>query len=317
MAATAPELEKRYLSYSAAGNIVVGVVGITVAAISSSQAILLDGVFNLTYFATALFTVRVARYVVSGDDEHFPHGYAFFEPLVNGIKGTLVLGVSVMAFVGAVQALVGGGREIEPGPAIAYGVFASAVCWLLAAVTRKGAGTTKSPLVRADADNWTVNAAVSSCVVLAFAGIYALRSLGLDTLVPYVDPTVVLAIVVLSIGVPVRMAWNALMALLNRAPSKEVVARVVEIVDQCLAKLPVEERFVRVIQPGRYRMVMAHVVLPKEFDVDGLGHLDAIRETIWEALARDHEATFVDILFTAERKWGAPLSEGGQGALPT
>lgn len=309
--------EKRFLSYSAIGNVVLGVVGITFAALTGSQAILLDGVFNLTYFAMALFTIRVAGYVVSGDDETFPFGYAFFEPLVNGIKGTLVLGVSVMALVGAVQALLSGGREIEAGPAIAYGVFASAAGWVLATSMRKGAAATKSPLVRADADNWVVNAAVSSCVVLAFAGIFVLRAAGRTGLVPYVDPAVVLTIVLLSLGVPVRMAWGALMALLNRAPSQSIVNRVTALLDESLSELPVQERFVRVIEPGRARLVQAHVVLPPGFPVGGLPQLDAVRDRAYDALSRDHEGTYLDILFTSDRKWGAPSSDGGQGALPS
>ena len=80
---------------------------------SSSQAILLDGLFNIAYLAAGLFTIRVAALLAGGDDERFPFGYGFFEPLVNGIKGLLVLGVTVMALYGAVQALFTGGREIE------------------------------------------------------------------------------------------------------------------------------------------------------------------------------------------------------------
>ena len=158
--------------------------------------------------------------------------------------------------------------------------------------------------MRADADNWVVNAAVSSCVVLAFAGIFVLRAVGLPELVPYVDPAVVLTIVLLSLGVPVRMAWGALMALLNRAPSQAVVTRVVELLDEGLAELPVQERFVRVIEPGRSRHVLAHVVLPADFPVDGLPQLDAMRDKAYEVLSRDHKGTLLDILFTSDRKWG-------------
>jgi predicted Co/Zn/Cd cation transporter (cation efflux family) len=107
--------ERRYLIVSALGTLLIGCVGLVVSALSSSQAIMLDGVVNLTYFATGLFTLKVARLIARGDDERFPYSYAFFEPLVNGLKGVLVLGVAIMAIVGAVQALVGGGREIAAG----------------------------------------------------------------------------------------------------------------------------------------------------------------------------------------------------------
>ena len=73
------------------------------------------------------------------------------------------------------------------------------------------------------------------------------------------------------------------MELLNRAPSPEIVQQVDDIVKKCTAGLPIQSLFVRVIQPGRTRMVMAHVVLPTDFQVDGLPSLDAVRaETLKE-----------------------------------
>ncbi len=307
--------EKKYLQISAFGNVLVGGVGVVFAMMSGSQAILLDGLFNLTYFGTGLFTIKVASLVAGGDDERFPHGYAFFEPLVNGMKGMLVLGVSIMALVGALQALFTGGRAIVAGTAVAYGVMASVACWVIAALTYRGGKTTGSPLVQADGENWIVNAAISSCVLLAFAAIFLFEALGLNQVVPYVDPAVVLSVILISIVVPVRMSWNAMMALLNRAPTEDVVRQVAQAVDTVLGGLPLIERFIRVIQPGRQRMVLVHVVLPDDFQVQGLQRLDEIRERMSAKLCEDHMATIVDVLFTADRQWGAPLSDGGAGGV--
>jgi predicted Co/Zn/Cd cation transporter (cation efflux family) len=74
MSAAAPRVERRFLVISAVCNLLLGLLGITFALASSSQAILLDGLFNLSYFATGLFTIRVASLVAGGDDERFPHG---------------------------------------------------------------------------------------------------------------------------------------------------------------------------------------------------------------------------------------------------
>ncbi|MGI9571309.1 MAG: cation diffusion facilitator family transporter, partial [Desulfobulbia bacterium] len=95
--------------------------------------------------------------------------------------------------------------------------------------------------------------------------------------------------------------------LLNRAPSAEVVKSVEEVVSESLGDLPVVESFVRVLQPGRTRMVSVHVVLPAEYPVSSIGELDEIRTGILGALQKLHGSTFVDVLFTADRRWGAPL----------
>lgn len=311
------DLEKKYLRISLAGNVLTGCVGIVCAVISSSQAIMLDGLFNLTYCATGLFTLKVASLVDRGDDARFPHGYGFFEPLVNGTKGVLVFGVSLMALVGAAYALFGGGRPIAAGVAVGYGGFASLACWLLAYFSRRGAKVTHSPLVQADAENWLVNAAISSCVLIAFAGIFLFQFLGLDSWARYVDPVVVLSVVAISLGVPVRMAWKALMELLNRAPTAPVVQEVTDIVDAQLEGLPFVERFVRVIQPGRQRIVLVHVVMAADYSPGTLEALDIVRDRTADALSQSHAATILDMLFTANRKWGAPLSDEGQGRPAT
>ena len=301
-------VEQRYLIISAIGNLIIGLIGLIFSVTTSSQAILLDGLFNLTYFATGLFTLKVARLVTQADDERFPAGYAFFEPLVNGIKGVLVLGISLMALAGALQAIFSGGRSIAAGMAIAYGTFATLACLGLAIMTRMGFKRTQSPLIHADAENWTVNAAISSAVLLAFGGIFLIRETRFSYLVPYVDPALVLIVVLISISVPVRMAWQALMEMLNRTPPQNVVEQVRQIVRKDLAALPYRQLFVRVLQPGRTRIVMVHAVLPQDFPEIKLRVLDEIRRKTLESLKQAHLATIVDIVFTADSSLAEPAS---------
>lgn len=313
MSSDATVTERRVLLISAAGCLVIGCVALVAAYASSSQAILLDGLFNLVYFATGLFTLRVARLVQRGDDERFPYGYGFFEPLTNGIKGVLVLGISVVALIDAIVAILGGGRQIEAGIAIGYGAFATAACWTLALATWYGKQRSGSPLVGADAENWLVNGAISSAVLLAFLGIWLIRGTAYEPLTPYIDPALVVIVVLISLAVPIRMAWQALMALLNRTASDEIVRQVTEIVTDSLRELPVRELFVRVIQPGRTRMIAVHVVLPEGFRVEGLSSLDTIRTATLHALRESHPTVVLDMIFTADRRWGAPQGEAELG----
>jgi len=301
-------LERRFLLLSALGNLGSAVLGLVFAALTMSQAILLDGLFDVAYFIIALFTLKVARLVHREDDERFPIGYAFFEPLTNGIKGVLVLGISIMALAGAVLALVSGGRQVVPGMAILYGLLAVLLCGALAVLMRRGSHKLQSPLLKADARNWIVNGAISACVLLAFASILVLERIpSLRWAIPYVDPVIVIVVVLLSISVPVRMAWQALMELLNRAPPEEIARQVTEAVRQATVELPVREQFVRVLQPGRLRIVLAHVVLPADFHVTTLQTLDVVRARTLRQLKVQHLATVLDMVFTADRRWGEPV----------
>ena len=248
--------EKRGLLVSVFGSLIVGCAGVVFWILTGAEAIMLDGVFNLTYFVTGLFALKVARLMLQGENDDFPVGYAYFEPLINGGKGILMLAVTVVALISAAVALFSGGRPIALGLAVVYGIFATLVCWVVALVIRGFARRSGSPLVQADAANWIVNAAISSAVLVTLLVVFMIRNSSLSFLVPYVDPLLVLIVTgSIALGVPIRMSWNALMELLNRTPSQAVLAEARGIIEAAVSDLEVRRLTVRVLQPGRTRIV--------------------------------------------------------------
>lgn len=304
--------ERRALLLSTVAALLVGVVGVTMAMITNSGAILLDGMFNLAYFMFAVVTVRVASLAQRPDDEAFPWGYSYFESLINAGKGLLILGVSAVALVDSLAALVSGGREISAGLAIIYGVFATCTCsgttLLLYLIWRRE----PTPLVRADMENWMVNSLVSSAVLLAFGLIPLADAWGFGRITPYIDPTLVAGVVLICLGVPVRMAWRGVMELLDRAPPEHVTGPLRKAVDEVLAPLPVRKLYLRIVRPGRTMFVTAHIVLPGDFPVERLTRLDEIRQQLDAALRRLEPRLVTDVLFTADDRWAMPTS----GAVP-
>jgi cation diffusion facilitator family transporter len=303
------ESERRLLWISAFGSLAGALLGLIFSILTASQAILLDCLFGITYFIVSLFTLKVARLIHRGDDEHFPYGYVFFEPLMNGIKGVLVLGIAIYAAASAAQALFTGGREIIADLAVIYGILAVVLCAALAYVIKRGSRKHNSPLLKTDALNWVINAAISACVLVAFAGILILeRNPDLGWLIPYVDPAIVIVLVLLCISVPVRMAWQALMQLLNRSPSPSLAIQLREVIAETLSEQHLTELFVRVIQPGRTRIVLAHAVLSQDQNPMSVEMMDILRTRVFVALQELHSPTIVDLLFTCDRIWGAPAS---------
>lgn len=292
--------------------LLVGSVGVTMAMTSNSRAILLDGMFNLTYFLVALVTVRVASLAQRPDDEAFPWGYGYFESLINAGKGLLILGVSAVAFVDSIAAAAGGGREIVAGLAILYAVFATFACTGTTLVLYVMWRREPTPLVRADVENWLVNSMISAAVLLAFCLIPLARAWGHGGMTPYIDPVLVAVVVLICIGVPLRMAWRGIMELLDRAPPDHVVRPLRKAVDEVLAPLPVRSLYLRVVRPGRTVFVTAHIVLPEDFPVERLTRLDQLRHELDEALRRIEPRLVADIVFTADERWAAPTS----GVMP-
>lgn len=299
--------EWRGLFASTLASCLIGCVGIGFAILSGSQAIMLDGLFNLAFFVTSLITLKVASLMRRGDTIHFPFGYAFFEPLVNGFKGVLILGVSLMALADALDSLFTGGRMISPGLATVYGIFATTACTMVAYITYRTAKKSGSPLLQTDASNWIVNTAISSAVLLTFLSIFLIRGSALEHLIPYIDPALIVVLVVVSIFIPVRIAWKALMELLNRTPSSDLQDKVEATIQKAVEDLPVQQLTVRVIQPGRSRMIAGHIVLSPEFALQSLEKLGKVKLKAYQMLQADYSNTTLDLIFTSDSRWGAPL----------
>jgi predicted Co/Zn/Cd cation transporter (cation efflux family) len=299
--------ERGALGLSAGAALALGIVGTTAALLTGSGAILLDGLFNLCFFATALLALRVSTLVARPDDARYPFGYMFFEPLINTGKGLLILGVSLFALVDAVAAVIAGGRAVAFGPAILYAVAATVACTVVALILRRESRARPSPLVAADVENWTVNAIVSGGVLTGFVLATLLERGGHAGAAALVDPAMVALVVLLSIAIPVRMALGGLLALLNRAPDAAIVADMEARVRAALAGLPVNRLFVRATRPGRTAYIVIHAVLPEGAGLD-LAEADRRRGAIIASLAARHGPMVADVIFTGVEAYAAPAA---------
>lgn len=298
--------ESSTLAFSAFMALLIGCAGITATLASNSQAILLDGSFNLIYFSVALVTIKVSKLASRPDSESYPFGYSYFESLVNLCKGLLILGVSIFALVDAIAALLTGGREISAGLAVIYALFATAACSLTAWVMHRSQRHVSSPLVAADKLNWLVNSVISAAVLVAFCLVMLFERLDWRGIVPYVDSLLVMAVVLLCLGVPVRMASQALRELLNKTPDETIAEPVRQAIARGLADIDTQEVRVRMVRPGRLLYIMVHVVLPKALHDSTLAHQDALRQQIDEEVRRIYSPVVCDVVFTEDDRWAAP-----------
>lgn len=285
--------------------LIIGTVGLVATLATNSQAILLDGLFNIIYFAIALVTIKVSKLASRPDSESYPFGYSYFESLVNLCKGLLILGVSIFALVDAVAALLTGGREVAAGLAVLYALFATAICALAAWVMHTSQRHVHSPLVQADKLNWAVNTLISAGVLAAFCLMLLFEHLGWHAVLPYVDSVLVVAVVVLCLSVPVRMASQALQELLNKTPEESIAQPVRQAVAQGLAEIDTVEVRVRIVRPGRLLYVVVHVVLPAASDMS-VATQDSLRARVDDEVRRYYSPVVCDVFFTSDVRWAAP-----------
>ena len=267
---------------------------------AQSEAILLDGFFSAIAFVLGLLTLKVARLVRQRDDERFHFGYASFEPLLNTIKGLIILVLCAFAAASAVSAIMHGGRELSLGYALLYSVVASAGCFLVAAVQIRAAKRTASPLLEMDAKNWLIDGGISSGVALSFLIAWFIQETSWSLLVPYVDPVLVIAIVAVMIRIPVKTIQDSVGELLQVAPEPSEQSEVQQRFDEAMKDYSFDKTFLRMVRVGRYFYLMIHILAPPDLGVQAL---DEVRAHIAKTMKGMRPNLIIDTIFTADEAW--------------
>jgi len=295
--------EKKALKLSAGMALFMAALGIVFGLLTRSDAIMLDGFFSLVGFAMAIVTIRVAWLVQQPPDEHFHFGYAQFEPFLNTVKGLLMLGVSGFAVAGAVDAILHGGRDLNAGLAVVYAIIALTGCFVTAGVQRRAARRTGSPLLEVDYRNWLIDGILSGVVALVFVAALVLSRTDWAPVVPYIDPALVIVVVLAIIWVPLAIIREGAREILGFAPASEIQDDVRGRVEGAVEEVPVEAVHVSMMKIGRAFYILNQIVVSPEFRVGRVGDLDAVRARIARALEGFEPKPIVDTVFTEDEKW--------------
>jgi len=296
-------VERRALIMSVVGAIFFAGLGFGFFLLTDSEAVLLDGFFSLIGFVMGLLTIRVARLVKSPDDERFHFGYAAFEPLLNTVKGLIILAVCLFAAASAVGAILDGGRAIQAGWGVVYAVIATLGCFSLALVQVRVAKRTSSQLVAVDARTWMVDGIMSLVVTLAFGGTYLLAGTQWSYVVPFVDPGLVLVLTLMMLPVPLRIVGTAVGQLLKIAPDLTVQDQVRAGIQEVLDAADMSDHVVRMVRVGREFWVLVHVLTSADRDLGQTGELDTLRERLIHAIDEIEPGMVVDVMFTSRAEW--------------
>jgi predicted Co/Zn/Cd cation transporter (cation efflux family) len=295
-------IERRALTVSIGGAAFMMALGFGFAWLTGSEAILLDGAFSGLGVVMAVYTRKVADLQRNTRGTRFHFGYAAFTPFTNTLRALATVVLAGFALAGSVRDLLEGGREMEAGLASVYGLIAAAGCFSLAVWTGRRAKLARSPLVDVDARSWWIDGALSAVVAVAFAGARLMEGTSAEPLVPYVDPALVVILVLAVAPVPVRVLVRSVEQLLLGAPPEEEQWRVRARFDELTADLPVQSRVLSMVRLGHTFYVTAHVVVDPGLG-DDVASLDHRRERIEAGLTALEPDLVIDVIFTADPKW--------------
>ena len=243
--------ERQGIRISLIGALIFAMLGLSFAIWSESQAVLLDGAFNLITAVMVLFAMRITRLLGEPESAARPAGYVALEPLYILIKGAILLILTLFVMASNVIILLRGGNELKLGIIVIYigiAVLGNFIVWILISLKQK---KVSSPLLEIEKQNWLVNGLISTAIGVSFLLVLIFRNGALKSIVPYVDQIVVLAVGLITLPVPIQAIRAGLKELLLFGAGESVQQNAEKIIGGYLPDNEVKQWKIYVLKTGR------------------------------------------------------------------
>jgi predicted Co/Zn/Cd cation transporter (cation efflux family) len=154
-----------------------------------------------------------------------------------------------------------------------------------------------------DSKNWLIDGMLSGVVALVFIAAMILGRSRWASVVPYIDPALVILLVLGIVFVPFKIVRDSMREILAFAPAAETQAEVRRRVEGALEDVPTSVAQVRMMKIGRFLYVLNQIVVSPEFRLGRVDELDRVRARIATALEGVEPTPVVDTLFTEDERW--------------
>ncbi len=293
------ELEASLLRLSIGGTAAMAAVGVLLGLVSSSMAILFDGLFAAVDALITWLMLIVARLVAQESNQKFQYGYWNLEPLVVALKAGVMMTLVVFGFLGGVQSVRAGGHIPELGPAIGYSVLIVCLCagtwfWMWRQNQRL-----ESALIALDMKAWAMSGLMTVALLLAFVAAVAMRGTRLEHWVPYIDPAIVALLSLAILPLPWHDAKTAFRDIFGMVP-EELDARVHQVMDAFVARHGFVGYQSYVTATGRAKFIEISVLAQPGTAPRTIEHFDQLRAEIGDNIGDAGPDRWLTIVFTAD-----------------
>lgn len=290
------ELEARLLTGSVVATLVIAGIAVAFGLLANSTAIVFDGFFSGVDAAITWLTLVVARLIPQEGNRRFQYGYWHLEPLVIGLKASVLIALVGYAFVASVIAILQGGYRPDFGLALGYAGLVAAICFGMWWWMRGQAERIDSGLVRLDVTSWLMSALITAALFAAFGAAFWMQGTALERWLPYVDPAILALLSALILPMPLKEARGAFLEIFAVVPA-ELDLAVRTVVGAAVARHGFEGFQTYVEKAGRALFVEVSVKVAADFQVP-MAAVDLVRREMADAIRAATGVSGTDLWMT-------------------
>ena len=290
------DYEKTGIYISMVGSLLLSVSAIIMAIVAKSQAILLDGLYTFITLLMSLVSLKIITLVNLPETKHRPFGYAALEPFLNLIKSSIIIILLIGCLITNIQTLLTGGRHIVLDVATVYTFLCIIIYFAIILMIKGCKRKTTSSILALEVKNWYIDTLITIGIAISLGIVFILYRMGYTSILPYIDPGLVIVIVFVSFPIPIKSLFQELKRLLLISPENYVENELLEIVKPTSEKYKLKNINIYAVKTGRMYQIFIYTDLEmKDITIE---YLDQIRVDIRNDISKLHKKHFTDVIFS-------------------
>lgn len=256
--------EKSAMSVSMYGNLLFVLIELVMAVYTSSQAVLLDAVYDGIEFFMLLPSVLLIPLLYKPSNEKHPYGYMQIETIFIVIKGITMTAVTFGLITNNINLLFHGGREIAFGTVAYFELFAFILGVAVSIYLRQKNKNLNSPLIQVEMEGWMMDSGVSLGMAVAFFLPQVIHVGWFQTLTPYLDQIITIILSMIMLPVPIRTVISGIRDLMLLPPEEETVQQIRQIVESTLEGTRYRDIQHEIVRTGRKLWISTYITLDND-----------------------------------------------------
>ena len=160
-----------------------------------------------------------------------------------------------------------------------------------------------SELIKAEFTQWLMDTSLSTAVLVAFIIGIIISNTKLNFLNPYIDPGMTAVVSLVCIRIPIKGFIESFKEVICVKANDEINDDIYVLVKEIEEEYKFEESITRVSKVGRELRIEIDFIYNKDSKLKTLDQTDNVREEINDAIKHIDYKKWLNVSFTANKKW--------------
>lgn len=256
--------EKATMSVSLYGNLFFVIVELVMAIYTSSQAVLLDAVYDGIEFFMLLPSVFLIPLLYKPSNEKHPFGYMQIETFFIVVKGITMTAVTIGLIANSMNIVLHGGHVVSFDMVAGFELTACLIGVVVTLYLKQRNSTMNSPLIQAEMQGWKIDSIISIGMAAAFFMPKFISFTWFQPLVPYLDSILTIILSMIMLPMPIKTVISGIRDLLLISPGEETIQEIRDLVEPELKGCHYSDLYYEVVKTGRKLWISVYITLEKD-----------------------------------------------------